>query len=84
MVLQENLALFGDVGSGDDLDEGRFPSAVVAEECDRLAGVEINGDVVKRKERSELFVEVAHGEERHPNTCDCHIGQFARSTATRD
>ena len=64
LAVDVDLAGIGPVGAGQDLDQGRLAGAVMAEQADDLAGMEIDRHVVDRLDAAEGDGDVAHLDER--------------------
>ena len=64
LAVDEDVAGIALVGAGQDLDQRRLAGAVVAEQPDHLAGVEIDAGVVDGLDAAERDREVAKLDER--------------------
>jgi len=62
--IKENLALIGLVNSGDDLDQRGLAGAVIPDQPDDLAGVDIHTHVVNCGQAAEALDNVPHREQR--------------------
>ncbi len=50
--------------AGEDLDQRRFPGAVVADERDDFAGMDVEFDVGQRRDRAEMLRDAAQAQHR--------------------
>ena len=64
LAVEDDLAVFRRVDSGDAFDKRRLARAVVAEQADHLAGRDVETHVVDGDEAAEHFREAADGEQR--------------------
>jgi hypothetical protein len=69
------------LGSGNGLDQGRLAGAVVADQADDLAAVDLEVDVLERLDRAEALREALQREERlRPRVgsrgCGCALALF--------
>ena len=55
-----DLAGIGGVDAGQDLDQGRLAGAVVAEEAEDLAGLQVEADILHRMDAAEGDANVPH------------------------
>ena len=62
-AVEENLALIGPVDPGDDLDQGRFPGTVLADQGVRLSWLKLERDAVEGQYAGEPFRHPAHLED---------------------
>ena len=60
---EEDLALVGLIDAGDAFDQRRLAGAVVAEERDDLAGIDVPAHVVDGDQAAEALGEIADGED---------------------
>ncbi len=63
-AVHENLAGIALVGAGQHLDQRGFAGAVVAEQADDFAGIEINAGVIDGLDAAEGNRDVAHLDQR--------------------
>ena len=64
LALDQDLALVGLLHAGQDVDQGRLAGAVVADQPERLAALEVEGDALQRVDAGIPFVQIAHRDDR--------------------
>ena len=64
LALDQDLALVGPVHAGQDVDQRRLAGAVVADQAERLAAVEVEGHALQRVDAGIPFVQVADRDDR--------------------
>ena len=80
------VAVVALVGAGQDLDQRRLAGAIVAEQADHLAGIEIDRGVVDRLDAAEGDRDVLHLDQRRAGAFDlgglllacwsCHVASL--------
>src|SRR5579883_516186 len=69
LAVDDHLAAVGRKHAGDDLDQGRFAGAILAEQSVRLAFGDVERDAGQRAHAWEGFFDVAHRQDRR-RACD--------------
>ena len=59
LAVDQDLALVRPVHAGEDLDQRRFAGAVVADEPERLAALDVEADALQRMDAGIPFVQIA-------------------------
>src|SRR5262249_49389082 len=64
-TVEPNVAAVRRVQPGDDVERGRLPGAVGADQADDLPGADLEGDAVKRDDAAEALGDAVDFEESH-------------------